>query len=351
MIICKSLQEFLQAIKINNEDLQKFNECVLNTVNDNIKSSILDMFEGFKNKKKENGFSSLSHAKQRAELWNIIKNHTLEAYSEELRDKHIDSSDHTHRYFYRGISNKNYKLVSGIYRPNEKEENYYYHELHVRCPNILAHLKSFNKLTYMQHYGSPTRLLDITANPLVGMYFACESNDGDDGKVFVFGVRSEEVAYETSDRVQMLSHLQELSRDEQKQLQILTYIYLFKGKFPQNTNSKYSDDEIERFYYNIQKENNAFERNIVPIDMLRPVFVQPNQDNPRILKQDGAFIMSALDFDETDSDNKIKKHVVKELIIPAKCKKEIMHELETICIHKASLFPELDTVSQYLKNK
>ena len=109
----------------------------------------------------------------------------------------------------------------------------------------------------MQHYGSPTRLLDITANPLVGLYFACESHFEIDGKVSIFGIRSDEVAYETSDRVQMLSHLQELSREEQEQLQILSYIYLFKGKFPQSTNSKYSDPEIERFYYNIQKENNA----------------------------------------------------------------------------------------------
>ena len=203
----------------------------------------------------------------------------------------------------------------------------------------------------MQHYGSPTRLLDITANPLVSLYFACESNFERDGKVYFFAVKSDEVAYETSDRVQMLAHLQELSRQEQEQLQILSYLHLSNGKFPKNKNSKYLDPEIERFYYTVQKENNAFERSIVPLDMLRPVFVQANQDNPRILKQDGAFIMSALDFDGMDSNQKIQKHVVKELTTPAGCKKKILSELERVCIHKASLFPELDTVSQYLRYK
>ena len=312
------------------------------------------MFDKIKiENKKEKSTAVPIYEKQKAELWDYIGNHTFEAYSEAFYNICIDSANYTHRYFYRGVSNKDYKLVSGIYRPGEKEENYYYHELQVRCPNVLAHLKNFNKLTYMQHYGAPTRLLDITANPLVGLYFACESNNDKDtdGKVSVFGVKSDDIAYETSDRVQMLSHLQELSIEEQEKLQILSYIYLFKGKFPQNTNSKYSDPEIEHFYHSIQKENDAFERNIVPLDMLRPVFVQANQDNPRILKQDGAFIMSALDLHETDSDKKIKKHVVKELIIPSWCKKSILRELDAICIHKASLFPELDTVAQYLRKQ
>ncbi len=350
-MLCKTVQDFLSISKITTEDIQLFNKKIFNATESQVYNNMENVFEQFKNEKKDKKSSAVSYAKLKSELWRIVGNNTFEAYSIEFSDKHIDSPFHEHRYFYRGCANKNYKLVSGIYRPNEKDENYYFHELQVRCPNILGNLRYFNKLTYMQHYGTPTRLLDITANPLVALYFACEKDFDTDGKVSIFGVKSSDVAFETSDRVQMLSHLQELKKDEQEQLQILSYIYLFKGKFPKSTNSKYSDLEIERFYYNIQKENNAFEREIVPLDILRPVFVQANQDNPRILKQDGAFIMSALDLNENDSDNKIRKHVIKEIIIPANCKEHIMRELDEICIHKAALFPELDTVSQYLRNK
>lgn len=215
-MICKTLQEFLANIKISNSDMRRFNEGINSVGNNKIKTAVLDMQDSFKDERKNKRHTALSYAKQKAELWNFIGNQSYEAYSEEFLDKQIDSEFHSHRFFYRGVSNKDYKLVSGIYRNNEKEENFYFRELQVRCPNILAHLKNFNKLTYMQHYGSPTRLLDITANPLVGLYFACESQPGVDGKVSIFGIRSDEVAYETSDRVQMLSHLQELSREEQE---------------------------------------------------------------------------------------------------------------------------------------
>lgn len=168
-MLCESLQDFLTKIKIDDQDTQSFNNGLYSNNDFVMKTAVLNMFDSFKNEKKSKGTSALSYAKQKAELWNFIGNQSYEAYSEEFLDKHIDSEFHSHRFFYRGVANKDYKLVSGIYRNKEKEENYYFHELQVRCPNILAHLKNFNKLTYMQHYGSPTRLLDITANPLVGL--------------------------------------------------------------------------------------------------------------------------------------------------------------------------------------
>lgn len=43
-----------------------------------------------------------------------------------------------------------------------------------------------NLLAKLQHYGIPTRLLDITSNPLTALYFACKDHPEKDGEVFVF---------------------------------------------------------------------------------------------------------------------------------------------------------------------
>lgn len=130
-----------------------------------------------------------------------------------------------------------------------------------------------------------------------------------------------------------------------------TTVCLIKEKFPQNSTGKYTDTVIERFYHAIKRDNGAFEREMVPLDLLKPIFVQVNKDNPRILKQDGAFIMSGLDLNENDSNSKINRFLAEQILIPSRVKRSILNELERVCINRAALFPEVDQVADYLKQK
>lgn len=46
--------------------------------------------------------------------------------------------------------------------------------------------ETISKLAIMQHYGMPTRLTDLTIDPLYALYFACENNDEEPGYVFMY---------------------------------------------------------------------------------------------------------------------------------------------------------------------
>ena len=57
----------------------------------------------------------------------------------------------------------------------------------IRFPNIFTNdLQPIELLSLLQHYGIPTRLLDVTENALVALYFACKSDFDKDGEVIVF---------------------------------------------------------------------------------------------------------------------------------------------------------------------
>jgi len=57
-----------------------------------------------------------------------------------------------------------------------------------RLAEILPKVNDWERATIAQHYGVPTRLLDWSENPLVGLYFALDDNNYDDkdGVIWVF---------------------------------------------------------------------------------------------------------------------------------------------------------------------
>ena len=96
---------------------------------------------------------------------------------------------------FRGQSNNTFELMPSIGR-NRKfacdisifdEERNLIEMAKFKLPEIFHdNLQPLELLALLQHHGIPTRLLDITENAFVALYFACCSDYDKDGEVFAF---------------------------------------------------------------------------------------------------------------------------------------------------------------------
>ncbi len=279
------------------------------------------------------------------------------------RQVSIDDYEYVHapkepryKYYFRGHYKSSYKMCPSVFRENYWQyEDYFYHRIIVERAESFRNASHLDKLVTMQHYSCPTRLLDVTSNPLVALYFACKNygcdkcNQSDEGVVLVFPVLTRDISYADSDRALMLSCLPRFSSFDKDKLLQSANDHLASKRFPQiKGGSRYNEDVVERFYHEITTEIASFKREIDPIDLLQPLFIQPNKTNGRIIKQDGAFIINGLSKDRQEAEQKLDALTYTRIYI--KNQSKILKELEMLGIHEASLFPEVDKMADYLKD-
>ncbi|MDR1905667.1 MAG: leucine-rich repeat protein [Clostridiales bacterium] len=264
-------------------------------------------------------------------------------------DAKYESGEPNHKFFFRGVKDRDYDLLPSAFRSKDDirafdaREDYYYYGIQQRCPQEFTAMTHLDELTHMQHHGVPTRLLDVSANPLAALYFACmpskDKNKGEIGRVYIF--IAPEVLHYKSSRALMLSCLACFNSQEKQKL------YDDAKKRSKDKNAAYDNkEEHKRLLYEIRGESPTFEDKIKDIHLLSTYFVQPQIRNNRIMKQDGAFILCGLSKNAEEAEKKIKDYSIVRIDI--KNKSGILKELELLGINYATLFPDIDGVAKYL---
>jgi hypothetical protein len=251
--------------------------------------------------------------------------------------------DNDHIWYFRGHANKTYILEPSIYRNIRwaSNEDDLIREILIRCPNdFYSASSSFEKLVKMQHYDLPTRLLDLTQNPLVALYFACIGLDekNDDGEIIFFKIPKKEIRYFDSDTVSVISNLAWSKSN-----------FEVHEAFSHNFHDK-DNHHAQKLMHDIRREKPHFTERIDVKHIESVVCVKPKLDNPRVIRQDGAFLLFGINGNKSQCAELPQDWIFNRFTVKAKEKEKILRQLASIGISKAKLFPEIDMVSQFIKN-
>lgn len=233
--------------------------------------------------------------------------------------------------YYRGQANKKYKLIPSLCHVLQgyDTENYIYYEKEIvemaqmKYPELFCFYENrADLLALIQHYGLPTRMMDITENPLVALYFACLGEDEKDGEVIVFGA---DIVYTCYDIVPNIISSFYLDTHLQNQVKVNHIV------------KKYMNEHIS---YGREELHETLKR------IIKPCFLETKTMSERQRMQQGHFVL----FPNKILNKKIvaeilpiekDSEIVKERItIPAKYKVKILQELSLFGITKSKLFPE-----------
>lgn len=258
--------------------------------------------------------------------------------------------------FFRGQNNKEYSLIPSLARGGHYESIIKYERNLIemakyRLPSVFNDTESpLNLLAQLQHYGIPTRLLDVTTNPLVALYFACANSNNVDGEVIIFVEKQYDIATypiinAIADSYRHASTTFTYISDFYKS--IINQPYFLEQKV--NVDNKDIDQEVNWII-------NCCES---------PLFVRSKELSIRQKIQQGSYILFPNSINDMGQEEEVipifeqkmeeikkdDKAIIERYIIPAENKEDILNQLSMLGISKGTLFSDnIDIICEEITN-
>jgi len=287
-----------------------------------------------------------------------IKIESVGMYLEKIKEINKNRDGDSTELFFRGQETEFWAVEPSIFREDMLSIE---HKLMInplqKVPMEFRNMQdTFEIMTKYQHYGMCTRLLDLTTNPLVALYFACkkhgileyQSEDEEIENIEPFGVVLFKGSYPVlSDNisVRIITALSKRDLDKENDLESILCYLKSEGAIDSATSEFWmTEDNVEKFIELIQ--NNYL--------------VMPLYSNERLIKQSGAFLLPGLFQFIRNKDlkksilSKSKINLIYEFeesyfYIDGSDKESILQELNWYNINESTLFPELEHQLNYIK--
>lgn len=286
---------------------------------------------------------------------------SVDEYMREISKLNQNKKDPNAQMFFRGQAVDYWDIRPSIFRDQmlSVEHNLMSEPLR-QIPNEFNNLgDSFEIMEKYQHYGMCTRLLDITTNPLVALYFSCERYKKEEYKdretKNIEKVAPRGIVYFKEDNmplkyndleVRIISRLASYDMNSDRTLEEIV------EKLYQDT--VISMDLKKKWL----EENGMFEF----IHICQSVCtVLPIMNNDRLIRQSGAFLLPGK-FIVTNRGDNLKNAIIAKaesnlrnefegmfFYIDDNNKEKIRTELENCNISEANLFPELEYQLKYIR--
>jgi hypothetical protein len=251
--------------------------------------------------------------------------------------------------FYRGINMippKGKEHLPSLYHAKgnlyEHEDDIFNEIISVFPEQMLAQKLTVEKLFLMRHYGFPTRLLDISKNPLVDLFFACfadkgcENTKNKDGVVYIYGFPTDDIKYSDSDTVTMLANICKISSKK------------FREDYEKASGALVFEIQQERigFHKEIMEEENK-KNNVLD----KVVCVRPRMNNPRIIRQDGCFFLFGIKDEKANCAKMPQGWIKDKIIIPWQCKENILADLDTMNNNESFFYHDFEHLNDVIRRR